>query len=124
MPSLNRLQIIGYVGKDPVTIVRPSGIKVCTYSVAVDRKWRDANGEIKERIEWFLVESYGRLAEISQEFLRKGNLVYVEGRQQTDRWGDEKGDAHSRVKLVAFQMQPLNPSSQEDEADIEEDIAG
>ena len=116
MPALNRIQVIGYLGKDPETRELPSGRKVCAYSLAVDRRWKNGDGETKEATEWFTVEAWGRLGEISQQYLRKGRLAFIEGRMQTDRWQDDKGEPHSRAKVVATQMQILDHKIEEPEA--------
>jgi single-strand DNA-binding protein len=115
MAALNRIQLIGYLGKDPETRVLPSGSKVCAFSVAVDRRWKNGGGETKEAVDWFLVEAWGRRGEICQEYLHKGRLVFVEGRMQNDRWQDENGDPHSRSKVVALQMQILDRKPEEPE---------
>ncbi len=108
MATLNKVQIIGNLGKEPESRVLPSGRKVCSFSVGVNRRWTNEGGESHEATEWFLVEAWGRLGEVCQEFLGKGRLVYLEGRLQTDRWQDDKGDPHSRTKLVAGVMQILD----------------
>jgi len=77
MPALNRVQLIGNLGKDPETRYTPSGKKVCSFSLAVDRRWKTSEGEIKESTDWFNIEAWGRLGETCQEFLSKGRLVYV-----------------------------------------------
>jgi single-strand DNA-binding protein len=114
MPGLNRVQIIGYLGRDPETRFTPSGKQATSFSVAVTDRWRDAEGEPKERTEWFNVEAWGRLGEICQEYLSKGSLVFIEGRQRTDVVGD--GDERKYyTKLVAVQMQMLDRKSDEGE---------
>jgi single-strand DNA-binding protein len=101
MPSLNRVQLIGYLGKDPETRVTPNGKKVCNFSVAVSRKWKSGEGEQKEATDWFNIEAWGRLGEICQQYLGKGRLVFAEGRQHTDRVeGKEKGDVHYFTRYV------------------------
>jgi single-strand DNA-binding protein len=125
MPALNRIQVIGYLGKEPETRVLPSGRKVCAFSMAVDRRWKNGDGEPKEATEWFTVEAWGKLGEISQKYLHKGRLAYVEGRIQTDRWQDDQGDPHSRTKVVAQQMQILDrkPEEPDDSAAAAEEEA-
>jgi single-strand DNA-binding protein len=115
MPALNRIQLIGYLGKDPETRILPSGSKVCSFSMAVDRRWKNGNGETQESVEWFQVETWGRLGEICQEYLQKGRLVFVEGRVQNDRWEGENGEPRSRTKIVALQMQILDRKPEEPE---------
>ena len=119
MPALNRVQLIGYLGKDPETRMTPSGKKVCSFSVAVSRRWRSAAGA-QEATDWFNVEAWGRLGEICQQYLGKGRLVFVEGRLQTDRVGDE-GEARYFTKMVASQMQMLDRKAEEPELSEETD---
>jgi single-strand DNA-binding protein len=114
MAGLNRVQIIGYLGRDPETRFTPSGKKVTQMRVAVSRRWRDADGEAQERTDWFNVEAWGRLAEICGEYLRKGSLVYLEGRLQTDVVGE--GDERKYfTKVVTSQMQMLDRKPEEGE---------
>jgi single-strand DNA-binding protein len=107
MPALNRVQIIGYLGKDPETRYTPSGKKSCSFSVAVRRRWKSADGEPKETTDWFNVESWERLAEICQSYLSKGSLVFIEGRLQTDRY-EQDGEPRFFTRVVANQMQMLD----------------
>jgi single-strand DNA-binding protein len=116
MPSLNKVQIIGRLGKDPESRTLPSGKNVASFSVAVDRRWKNGNGEAREATEWFSVEAWGQLGEICRQYLSKGRLVYVEGRLQTDRWQDDAGDPHSRTKVVALMMQILDRKPEDPEA--------
>ncbi len=107
MPGLNRVQLIGYLGKDPETRYTPSGKQVCAFSVAVSRRWKRANGEAQEATDWFNVEAWGRLGEICQQYLNKGSLVFLEGRLQTDRF-ESDGEIRYFTKVVASQMQMLD----------------
>jgi single-strand DNA-binding protein len=126
MPALNRIQLIGRLGKDPEFRQLPSGKKVCSFSIAVDHRWKNGAGESKEATDWFTVESWGRLGEICNQYLAKGRLVYVEGRVQTDHWQDDKGDPHWRTKVVSGGMQILDRKPEEPEvaAAPEEDAEG
>lgn len=107
MPALNRVQLIGYLGRDPETRTTPKGSKVSAFSVAVTRNWKSADGEPKESTDWFNVEAWGRLGEICQQYLGKGSLVFVEGRLQTDRY-ESDGTIRYFTKVVASQMQMLD----------------
>jgi single-strand DNA-binding protein len=122
MPALNRVQLIGYLGKDPETRYTPTGKKVAHFSVAVSRRWRDQEGETKEATDWFQVEAWGRLGEICQQFLGKGRLVFVEGRLQTDRY-EVQGETRYSTKVVALQMQMLDRRQDEEEVHLEEEEA-
>ncbi len=106
MAGLNRVQLIGYLGADPETRQTPSGRQVCTFSVAVTRRWK-SDGQSKEATDWFNVEAWGRLGEICQQYLGKGRLVFVEGRLQIDRV-EQDGDTRYYTKIVASQMQMLD----------------
>ncbi len=117
MASLNRVQLIGRLGRDPESRYTTTGRQVTQFSVAVTRRWRSAEGEPKEKTEWFNVEAWGRLGEICQEFLSKGRLVYVEGRLQTDVYGEED-DRKYFTKVVARQMQMLDRKPEEGEPEI------
>jgi len=113
MAGLNRVQLIGYLGADPETRQTPSGRQVCTFSVAVTRRWK-SDGQSKEATDWFNVEAWGRLGEICQQYLGKGRLVFVEGRLQIDRV-EQDGDTRYYTKIVASQMQMLDRKPEESE---------
>ncbi len=108
MPALNRVQLIGYLGRDPETRFTPTGKKVCHFPVAVNRRG-------SEEPDWFQIQAWGKLGEICQQYLTKGRLVLIEGRLQTDRWQDDKGETQYRTHVVARQMQMLDrkPGEQE-----------
>jgi single-strand DNA-binding protein len=106
MPALNRVQLIGRLGKDPESRFTPTGKKVTHFSMAISARWKTPI-DTKEYTEWVNIEAWGRLGEISQEYLRKGNLVYVEGRLKTDKYED-KGDTRYFTKVVAHAMQFLD----------------
>jgi single-strand DNA-binding protein len=106
MPALNRVQLIGRLGKDPEGKYTPSGKKVTHFSLAVSQRWK-ANGEAKEYTEWVNVEAWGRLGEVCQEYLKKGSLVYVEGRLKTEKYED-KGETKFFTKVVALSLQFLD----------------
>ena len=114
MPGLNRVQLIGYLGKDPEMRYTPSGTKVCTFRVAVTRRWRDKDNTQREATDWINIEAWGRLGEICQEYLNKGRLVYLEGRLQIDRV-EQDGEVRYYAKVVASQMQMLDRKPEEAE---------
>jgi len=113
MPGLNRVQLIGNLGKDPETRFTPKGSTVCSFSVAVNRSWK-SDGETKEATEWFNIETWGKLGEICQQYLSKGRLVFIEGRLQTDRY-EQDGETQYFTKVVASQMQMLDRKPEEPE---------
>ncbi len=102
--GLNKVLIIGNVGRDPELRYVPSGRAVTSFSVATTRGWTNANGERREETEWFNVVAWGHLAEICKQHLRKGRQVYIEGRLQTRGWEDREGKKHFRTELVAQEM--------------------
>jgi len=102
--GLNKVLIIGALGSEPEMRYTPSGKPVTSFSVAVTRGWRTSEGERKEATEWFNVVSWGNLAEICNQHLRKGSQVYLEGRLQTRSWDDAGGVKHFRTELVANEM--------------------
>lgn len=121
MPGLNRVQLIGNLGRDPETRYTPSGQKVCGFSVAVNRRWKNKEGETQEATDWFNVEAWGRLGEICQSYLKKGSLIYLEGRLQTDRY-EHEGETRYFTKVRASQMQMLDRKGDEEEGiQIEEE---
>ena len=105
--GLNKVQIIGHLGKDPEMRYTPSGRPVTTFSVAVSRSWNSADGERHAETEWFNVVAWGNLAEICKQYLFKGQQVYIEGRLQTRRWDDKEGQKHTSVEIVANEMMML-----------------
>jgi single-strand DNA-binding protein len=104
MRGLNKVMIIGMVGRDPEMRYTPSGRPVTSFSVATSRSWTSADGERREETEWFNVVAWGNLAEICKTHLSKNQQVYVEGRLQTRGWEDETGKKHFRTELVANEM--------------------
>ncbi|HEY4720371.1 MAG TPA: single-stranded DNA-binding protein, partial [Anaerolineae bacterium] len=88
MPALNRVQLIGNLGRDPEARFTSNGKKYATFTLAVNRNWKSAEGEKHEATDWFLVNAWGKLAEVCLSYLKKGRLVFVDGRLQTDRWDD------------------------------------
>ena len=102
--GLNKVMIIGHLGRDPEMRYTPSGRPVTTFSVATSRSWHSADGERHEETEWFNVVAWGSLAEICNQYLRKGQQVYIEGRLQTRRWEDTEGNKHFTTELVAKEM--------------------
>lgn len=123
MPALNRVQLIGYLGRDPESKFTPTGKKVCHFSLAVTQRGK-SSGEIKEYTDWFNIEAWERLGEVAQQYLKKGSLVYLEGRLKTDKYED-KGETKYFTKVVALSLQFLDrkPAEEPDTA-VEEDAAG
>ena len=119
MPGLNRVQLIGRLGKDPENRTATTGKNVCSFPVAVDRRWKNADGEQMRSTDWFNVEAWGGLGEICQSYLGKGRLVFVEGRLQTDRY-ESDGETKFFTKVIASQMQMLDRRPDDPETTEEE----
>jgi single-strand DNA-binding protein len=107
MPALNRVQLIGRLGKDPEGKFTPTGKKVVHFSMAISNRWKSKEGETKEYTEWVNIEAWGRLGEVCQEYLKKGSLVFLEGRLKTDKYEDN-GETRYFSKVVALAMQMLD----------------
>jgi single-strand DNA-binding protein len=120
MPALNRVQLIGNLGKDPEVRYTPTGTKVCTFSMAVNRRWKGRDGTAKEATDWFNIEVWGKLGEVCQQYLHKGSLAFIEGRLQTDRY-EHEGETRYFTKVIARTMQMLDRKPDEEPA-IEEDV--
>jgi single-strand DNA-binding protein len=101
MPSLNKITIIGNVGKEPEMRFTPNGKPVTSFSVATNWMYTSPEGERKQETEWFNVVTWDRLAEQCNQFLAKGKLVYAEGRIHTRSWEGQDGQPHSRMEVVA-----------------------
>jgi single-strand DNA-binding protein len=107
--SLNKAMIIGNLGRDPEMRYTPNGQAVTQFTVAVNRNYRDQQGEWQEETEWFRVVAWAQLAERTAEYLRKGRKVYVEGRLQTRSWEDQNGQKRYTTELIANTVTPLDP---------------
>ncbi|MGC9049036.1 MAG: single-stranded DNA-binding protein [Patescibacteria group bacterium] len=104
--NVNKAIILGNVTRDPEIRNLPSGQNVVSFGVATNRFWTDKqSGEKKSQVEFHNVIAFGRLAEVVQQFLKKGSLVYVEGRLQTRNWQDQQGAKHFRTEIVAERLQ-------------------
>ena len=119
MPALNRVQLIGRLGKDPDARYTPTGKQVVKFSVAVSNRWKKED-EVKEYTEWVNIEAWGRLAEICNEYLRKGSLVFIEGRLKTDKYQDDTNVTRYFTKVVVQNLQMLDRKADEDKAMIGE----
>jgi len=112
MASVNKVIVVGNLGKDPETRFLPDGKAVCNFSVATTDKWTDkATNEKKEATEWHRVSSFGRLAEICGEYLKKGSQVYIEGKLRTRKWQDKEGQDRYTTEIIADAMQMLGSRS-------------
>jgi len=108
MASINKVILIGNLGRDPEVRYTPSGSAICNAAIATSRNWKDKNsGEKVEETEWHRVVFYDRLAEIAGEYLKKGRSVYVEGRLKTRKWTDKDGVEKYTTEVIADNMQML-----------------
>jgi single-strand binding protein len=107
MASVNKVILIGNLGKDPEVRYAPSGSAICNVSIATSRQWKDKAGEKKEETEWHRVVFYDRMAEIAGEYLKKGRPVYVEGRLKYGKYTDKDGVERYTTDIVATEMQLL-----------------
>jgi single-strand DNA-binding protein len=106
--GINKVILVGNLGNDPETRAMPSGDTVTNLSIATNESWKDKqSGEQKDRTEWHKVAMFGRLAEISAEYLRKGSQVYIEGKLRTRKWKDQQGNDRWTTEIVANEMQML-----------------
>ncbi|MGH2459668.1 MAG: single-stranded DNA-binding protein [Chloroflexota bacterium] len=101
MAGLNKVMIIGNLGRDPEMRYTPNGTAVTSFSVAVSRRWNAQDGQQQEETEWFNVVAWSKLAETCNQSLSKGRRVYVEGRLQTRSWDGQDGQKHHRTEVVA-----------------------
>jgi single-strand DNA-binding protein len=106
--GINKVIIVGNLGADPESRAMPSGSAVTNIRVATSESWKDKNtGDQQERTEWHNVAFFGRLAEISAEYLRKGSQVYIEGKLRTRKWQDRDGNDRWTTEVIANEMQML-----------------
>lgn len=108
MASVNKVILIGNLGKDPETRYLPSGEALTSFSIATSESWKDkTSGEKKEATEWHRISTFGKLAEICGEYLRKGSQVYIEGSLRTRKWQDKEGQDRYTTEIRADQMRML-----------------
>lgn len=117
--GLNKVMIIGNLGREPEMRYTPSGRPVTTFSVATSRTWNTSEGEKHVETEWFNVVAWSNLAEICKQYLTKGQQVYIEGRLQTRHWEDQEGNKHTSVEIVANEMIILGERRETGEAGAE-----
>jgi len=105
---VNKAIIVGRLGRDPEVRYTNQGMQVTTFNMATDEVWTDKGGERQKRTEWHRIVVWGRLAEICGQYLKKGSLVYVEGRIQTREWEDKEGIRRFTTEIVAREMKMLD----------------
>jgi single-strand DNA-binding protein len=105
--SVNKVILVGNLGRDPEVRYMPNGEAVCNFSIATTDTWKDKGGVKQERTEWHNIVMYRKLAEIAGEYLKKGRPAYIEGRLQTRKWQDKEGADRYTTEIIADQMQML-----------------
>ena len=108
---LNKVILIGRLGKDPETRFMPNGEAVCNFSVATSESWKDQSGQRQERIEWHNITMYRRLAEIAGQYLKKGSQVYLEGKIQSRKYQGKDGIERTAYDIIANEMKMLSGGS-------------
>jgi single-strand DNA-binding protein len=107
--SVNKVILVGRLGRDPESRFTSSGQQVCNFTLATDESFKDRAGERQKRTEWHRIVVWGRLAEITQQYLKRGTLVYIEGRLQTRQWDDRSGNKRTTTEIIANGMKILSP---------------
>lgn len=113
MSNLNKAMLIGRLGQDPDSRVTKSGSQVVTFSVATNDYWKDKQGNRQEKTDWHNIVAWAQLADFSANYLRKGKLVYVEGRLQTQNWVDSQNVKHYKTEIVANTIRLLERQSED-----------
>jgi single-strand DNA-binding protein len=123
--SFNKIIIVGNLGRDPELRYTPQGTPVCSFSVATNERRRDSAGEFQDRTTWFRVTTWRRLAELAHQYLKKGSLVYIEGRLSVNEFTARDGTLRSSLEVQATDMRFLDrrPAEPIDEPEPEESIA-
>jgi single-strand DNA-binding protein len=109
--SVNKVILIGHVGKDPAVKFLASGAAVCRFSLATNETFKDKAGEPQKRTEWHSVVAFGKLGEICGEYLARGKQCYIEGAIRSAKWNDRDGNERKSYDIVARYMQMLSPST-------------
>ncbi|MHB1633160.1 MAG: single-stranded DNA-binding protein [Acidithiobacillus sp.] len=105
MAGVNKVILLGHLGRDPEMRYQPSGGAIANFSIATSETFKDKEGNKQERTEWHRVVLFGRTAEIAGEYLRKGSMAYVEGRLQTRKWTDKEGQERYTTEIVGDRLQ-------------------
>ncbi len=120
--GLNKVMLIGRLGQEPEMRYTPSGRPLTKLQVAVNRSWKSSDGEKKSETEWFNIVAWGKLAEICNQYLSKGQQVYIEGRLHTRQWQDDDGNNHSSVEVIAQEMVMLDRKTNEPGPELNEGV--
>jgi len=118
---VNRVLLIGRLGKDPEVRYTPDGMMVTNFTMATDEQRKDKNGQKIQRTEWHRIVTFGKLAEICSSYLSKGKLIFIEGRIQTKSWEDKDGNKRTTTEIIANNMQMLDSKGMTKSQDTTED---
>jgi single-strand DNA-binding protein len=121
MPSLNKVTLIGHLGKDPEVKYLQNGTTVATVSLATTEKWQAQDGEWKERTEWHNIVAYTKVAEILGEYFKKGNLTYIEGKLHYRSW-EKDGVKKYATEIIASTVKNLSPKSKSTQEDSDDEV--
>ena len=105
--SVNKVILVGRLGRDPETRYTSGGQAVCNFSMATDRSYKDRTGQTQKQTEWHKIVVWGKLAEICQQYLKKGSQIFIEGRIQSRQWDDKEGNKRTSFEIVANEMRML-----------------
>lgn len=128
---LNKVILIGRLGRDPEVRYMPNGEAVCNFSVATSESWKDSNGQKQERSEWHQITMYRKLAEIAGQYLKQGSQVYIEGKIKSRKYTDKNGVERTAYDIIANEMKMLggnaqapaqNPQPAQAQEDIDDDV--
>ena len=112
MGSLSKVVLLGNLTRDPITGMLPSGATVCEFGLAVNRRWKDADGQTRDEVLFMDCAAYGKPGQTMGQYLKKGNPVLVEGHLKLDRWQDDQGNARSKVRTVVERFQFIGRGEQ------------
>ena len=123
---LNKVTLIGHLGKDPITRYMQNSDAVCNFSIATSESWKDAQGQRQEKTEWHAITLYRKLAEIAAQYLKKGSLIYLEGKIQSRKYTDKQGIERTAYEIIGNEMkmlggrdnQPAQPPEQQPFDDV------
>lgn len=115
MASVNKVILVGNLGKDPDTRFMPNGDAATNFTIATTESWKDKSGDKKESTEWHRISAFGKLGEICGEYLKKGSAVYIEGKLKTRKWQDKDGQDRYTTEIIADRMQMLGGKPERDE---------
>ena len=121
---LNKVTLIGHLGKDPINRYMQNGDAVCNFSIATSESWKDAQGQRQERTEWHAVTLYRKLAEIAAQYLKKGSLIYLEGKIQSRKYTDKQGMERTAYDIIANEMKMLDTRGSQQQGDYNDSFNG